>query len=498
MAEFNRTHNDEPVNLCGLGRGVLRQMIFNQLKDSEPPKALAIHGTWGTGKTSLLMQLYEDFGGDFFYQRKGEERPKPKPGDKKPIDSIKSVWFEAWQYQHEPNILAALLKEIRDQLAVRHKVWSKVKENAIPAVTSLLQSIDFTLKAFGGEFGLKGWGNKFSENKAAYQEQHLSAPLESLTHKRLLEDAVGKLIKIHEHVKHLNKGGETVNASKSDSKVIIFIDDLDRCEPETAFKILETIKVYLNLKNCVFVLGMDMEAVEQIIARYYEKVLGGAKGKEEQDQVKLKNLARLYLEKICQDVYHLPMPDHNARQAYFEQLIEDRLGKTEAGETINARILGQVEKYKFLPPYPRSIKILANVLIYYCSKEGIPQFANKGNRQTQWLLIFTYLYAFHYEVYQLCYLYSDKFFYNGTFLPFCEDPVGFEEKRGEHPLMKGLILPEKLTAKEAFAGSSEKELRDAQIARTFPHESLRQVLWIRGMVIDAKDIPDPDLETLKL
>lgn len=485
-AAHNTTHNDEPVIHCNLGRDHLRKLILQQLENATPPKAMAIHGTWGTGKTSLLMQLYDDLGGDFFDRKEGNETQK------KGKDNIRAVWFEAWQYQHEPNILAALLKEIRDQLAWYHKIWRSVKEAAVPGVLSLLQSIDVTFKTFGIEFGIKGFASKVPENLKAYQQEQMSMPLESLTQKRLLEDALSKLIGLEFHIKNLVEGK---SAFVPRGKAVIFIDDLDRCEPETAFKILETIKVYLNLKNCVFVLGMDMEAVEGIIARYYEKVLG-------ESQVKLKNLARLYLEKICQDVYHLPIPDHAARQDYFEKLLEGRLEKLVAEpakkNTIYDRIIALTKTYNFLPPYPRSIKILANVLISFCSKDGMLAYAENGEKELQRLLIFAYLYAFHYEVYQLCYLYSDKSFYNGTFRAFCDNPVTFKEERGEHPLMKGLILPENLTGEEAMSGQPKGKLSEDQLARTFPHESLRQVLWIREMVIKAGDIPDSDLQILKL
>ena len=54
-----------------------------------------------------------------------------------------------------------------------------------------------------------------------------------------------------------------------EARLIVFVDDLDRCLPEKAIEVLEAIKLFLEVPGVVFVLGMDREVVERgIEARY--------------------------------------------------------------------------------------------------------------------------------------------------------------------------------------------------------------------------------------
>lgn len=456
----------------------MRAEIIHQIVNAEPPKVIAIDGTWGSGKTSLLAQIYSRLGGKVEDIADGELAETEK---KDYSDQLKVVWFEAWQYQHEPNILAALLKEIREQLSSGHKFWNEVGEKSIPAVVSILQSIDLSFKQFGVEFGFKGWGDKYAKNVKEYQKERFSTPLDTVMLKKMLRQGINQLL----------LPAKLIGVQLDDDvkrKAIIFIDDLDRCEPEVTHRILEAIKVYLNLDNCVFVLGMDTKIVEEIIAKNYESQIDQT---DENIQKKLKNRARLYLEKICQDIYHLPVPTPEDRNKYFETLLYKSMDES---NPLAQRIVALAKEYNFLPPIPRSIKILANVFITHANRTAVQSLNLEEDNgfNVKAFIILSYLYAYHFEIYQLCYLYDNQDFYNQTFLMFCTDPNTFKSSQGIHPVLESLILPIQ-SSSEALEGATADEI----IQRTFPHESLRQVLWIRRMIIETRSIPREKLLALK-
>lgn len=489
----NKTHNDNPSNICQLDRQAWSKRIVDQIKDFEPPKVIGIHGTWGTGKTSLLRQMYHELGGTDFL----DEDTKPEK-----VDVVKVVWFEAWQYQHEPNILAALLKEIRDQLSLTTKIWDKAKEAASVGTISLMQSISATFENYGAFFGggkttSRGFVSNLMQNADEYQRINRTVPLDSVTLKKQLQLGIDQLL--YGTFSDFNK---KKNGFK---KAVIFIDDLDRCEPDTAFRILESIKVYLNLNNCVFVLGMDVKALDDIIAKYYKKELGA-------DKHVVRNRARLYLEKICQDIYALPTPNAQQRNGYFKFLLNDRFTEEETAQV--GQLLQLVEQYEFLPPFPRSIKILANVLISHLSIKEIFDFALASERNMQTFLIVTYLYAYHIEIYTLIYSYPT--FYNQSFLEHCKNPPRMfkpkirAEKENEkneseeedvHPELKHIVVykkAEQKTAEEIMRGISKTEEMADKNRRMYPSEHLRQVLWISEMILKRDIIDFADLQKLQL
>jgi len=159
------------------------------------------------------------------------------------------------------------------------------------------------------------------------------------------------------------------------------IDDLDRCEPETAYQLLEGIKIYLNLPSCLFVLGMNQRLIEQAVAKHLA----------EQDPAARRYRAREYLEKLCQVIWHLPVVRSSG----------DLLSRyLEPGVPGSLEIVQVVSYFDCLPRNPRKIKAFANVLLRFHQH----WMRRRGDDHQRWaglVVIFAYLYHFQNRIYRV-------------------------------------------------------------------------------------------------
>jgi hypothetical protein len=126
--------------------------------------------------------------------------------------------------------------------------------------------------------------------------------------------------------------------------LVIFIDDLDRCEGETAVRMLEAIKLYLSTRHCVFVFGVDPTALEQEIRNHWKDRPHG--------------MACEYLEKMFQASVIVPSSNQYAefihrRLVTQGYLVEDANGPASEVATILAKVL---------EPNPRKVKNFLNSL----------------------------------------------------------------------------------------------------------------------------------------
>ncbi len=76
--------------------------------------------------------------------------------------------------------------------------------------------------------------------------------------------------------------------------LVVFVDDLDRCSPENVLKVFEGLKLYLDARGFVFVIGYDEGVLTQSVA----------------DKKRFANISkgRDYIEKIVQIVFRIPLP----------------------------------------------------------------------------------------------------------------------------------------------------------------------------------------------
>ena len=93
---------------------------------------------------------------------------------------------------------------------------------------------------------------------------------------------------------------------------MIFIDDLDRCRPLRATGIIEAISLFLDSEQCVFVLGIDADAVAASIEAKYKEIV-----RNPRDRPEIVSFGRTFLEKIVQISLTIPYADDK----HIEQLI---------------------------------------------------------------------------------------------------------------------------------------------------------------------------------
>ncbi len=62
------------------------------------------------------------------------------------------------------------------------------------------------------------------------------------------------------------------NTLGKNERMVIFIDDLDRCMPEIALQVFEALKLYLNIEKLIFVLGVHKKVIDQLVKKHYKEL----------------------------------------------------------------------------------------------------------------------------------------------------------------------------------------------------------------------------------
>lgn len=231
---------DSPADRPGIGFDGYAQALAEIIVSSRAEFAMGVLGKWGSGKTTLMQAI----------RRKLEQ-------DK----GVVPVWFAAWRYEREPNLILPLLDLLREALEKRAEAdgdgergWA---HDAAVAVSRAGLAFLAGLKLKAGLPGGVGVELELAKTMEAIKGGDKPAPL-SFYHAgyRMLAEAIEKL----------SAGGRR--------RVVIFIDDLDRCLPANALDVLESMKLFFDVEGCVFVVGLDREIAEKAVAVKYRSIAG--------------------------------------------------------------------------------------------------------------------------------------------------------------------------------------------------------------------------------
>lgn len=268
-------------------------------KDASASLVIGIFGEWGSGKSNLLQLVHEAF------ENEGESE----------VDAsapIVVVPFNPWRYEKEEYLLVPLLKIMQRELlryAEEHQSrlerlgWSKDSPKRIARFFGV-SALAFAkaLKVSGEIPGVGSAEFSFSD----FIEKGAEAFGGKTIPPSLLDTLESYYFEFEQKLRGITSGA----SGEKPIRLLFLIDDLDRCLPEKAVEMLESIKLFLDVEGCAFVLAVDDEVVERGIIHRYRDYLFQGKQADGSNVVlsKMPITGTEYLEKIIQLPFRLPLP----------------------------------------------------------------------------------------------------------------------------------------------------------------------------------------------
>lgn len=291
-------------------------------KKTKTPIALCVSGAWGSGKTTLLRRIkimLDDTTKLKSKKKRSEvEFLNIKENPTESFRQCRTVWFNAWKYSDEDELLVALIRIVLQEMShdtIVSKVFGKLLDPTYPrrdVVNTVLSWFKIKLPSVDVELN--------TGEPIPTQLAEKTAILD------LFDDALDRLMAawIHRRL-------DAKKINPNNGILVVFIDDLDRCLPAKMVQVLEAVKLFLDKKGCIFVLGADTGIVQQAILKHYSDA--GVTGESAKD----------YLDKIVQLRFELPpivessMQDYLIREGVITTGWKDSWKSLVTGANVNPR-----------------------------------------------------------------------------------------------------------------------------------------------------------------
>ncbi len=304
---------DKETNIDYLNFGYIVDLIVEIAMNRElTPSTIGLYGDWGSGKSSL-MKLARD-------RIEGISKAKKKKVDDTP--KTLCIEFNGWLFEGYEDTKTSLCGTILDKLDDAQRFGPEVANKA----KDLIKKIDFKkLIGKGVKFGMD---YLLTGGIGALTDLTLSSILNSLKDKsgsietKDIEDVLAKFKTEEKTRTEIKKFRDDFKQLLEDSKVenvIVFIDELDRCSPDTILDLFEAMRLFLFVDGMSFIIGADERLIQYAIKTKYKEVPGNNL-----------DIGKEYLEKVIQYPVTIPQLNHAEVNQYLVcLLLEQTLSEEE-------------------------------------------------------------------------------------------------------------------------------------------------------------------------
>jgi hypothetical protein len=220
----------------------LGHTVANIIKNSHPRFTIGIYGEWGTGKTTLMKAVEASLNENI-------SRKKQK---------IIPVWFNAWKYEREEHPASIAIIKTIGYAMQNHEKFDSMSKIIFKGLSILGREVkqEFIIDTLVKKKG---------------RPEDLDAKIQFLT--QLERNSI-----YFDGLNHISQEMRKIRESNKDYRIVVFIDDLDRCSSKKVLEVLESIKVFLDIEGFVYVIGLSKKTVTKLITQAYSDT--GVRGED--------------------------------------------------------------------------------------------------------------------------------------------------------------------------------------------------------------------------
>lgn len=280
MNEFDKDPTDENIDAAISEDRVGNLQWINDFIDvlitHGSKSVFSIDAKWGNGKTFAVKEAARIINASSGVSPKNDDQPLMTMAtdldckEKLKDEEMKAIYFNAWEYDNDDEPMLSLTYALINGLGYGNsekEISNNLKANLESIISSFANSQTDTS---GSQ--IENWDERIKRIKA-YEEK-----------RRCVTEAFAEIL------------------DKNCKKLVIFIDELDRCRPTYTIKMIENIKHYLEIDNVSIVLSVDLKQLSHSIKKEYGDTFD----------------ADDYLDKIIDFRLKLPEPNMKAYVKYIQ------------------------------------------------------------------------------------------------------------------------------------------------------------------------------------
>jgi KAP family P-loop domain len=278
------------------------------------PATIGVYGDWGSGKSSLL-------------KRAQVELEKDK--------DVLVLSFTGWLFEGYEDAKTALMGTILDEIVDKRDLGSTAKHLVIDLLKriNVMQVLGSVTKlgvkaglsyATGGMAGLGLSGAvDVAEVMKQFTEKAKEVDEDKIELKKFIKEEPNQ--NLRRGVREFRKDFEKLLKETKIKTLVVVIDDLDRCNPDTIIETLEAIKLFLFVPQTAFILGADERLIKYAVRRRFPELPG------ERAEV-----GRDYLEKLIQFDIRIPSLGRAELETYINLLFFEKTNSRNSEAFIKA------------------------------------------------------------------------------------------------------------------------------------------------------------------